>query len=106
MCSCSPRGAASCAGVGLALHEEEEDRRRSVVLTSFRTLVARWRVSLLSTRNGEAKVDMRDIDSYEQTQETAAVLEILVLGSPRVVVSRVQSAADVVARIQEWRKED
>ena len=106
-CVPAARAALRAAPVlGWGLHEEEEHRRRSVVLTSFRTLVARWRVSLLSTQNGEAKVAMLDIDSHEQTQKTAAALEILVLGSPRVVVNRVQSAADVVARIREWRKED
>ena len=52
-------------------------------------------------RNGEAKVIMQEFDRYEQTQETAALLRILVLGSRQIEAGRVQSAADVVARIRE-----
>ena len=58
-------------------------------------------MSLIITRNGEAKVAMQDSDSYEQTQETAVLLKILALGNRQIEAGRVQSAADVVARIRE-----
>ena len=59
------------------------------------------REPLIITQNGEAKVVMQDIDSYEQTQETLALLKVLALGIRQVEAGRVQPAADVVARLRE-----
>ena len=59
------------------------------------------REPLIITQNGEAKVVMQDIDSYEQTQETVALLKVLALGIRQVEAGRVQPAADVVARLRE-----
>ena len=39
------------------------------------------REPLVITQNGEAKVVIQDIESYEQTQETMALLKILALGT-------------------------
>lgn len=36
------------------------------------------------TVNGEAKAVLQDIDSYEQTQETLALLKILALGEAEI----------------------
>ena len=47
---------------------------------------------LVITQNGEAKVVMQDIDSYEQTQETLALLKILALGTRQVEEGKVQTA--------------
>ena len=52
------------------------------------------REPLIITQNGEAKVVMQDIDSYEQTQETVALLKVLALGIRQVEAGRVQPAAD------------
>ena len=38
---------------------------------------------LVITQNGEAKAVVQDIRSYEQTQETLALLKILALGGRR-----------------------
>ena len=46
---------------------------------------------LIITQNGEAKVVMQDIDSYEQTQETLALLKILALGSSQIEAGQVQA---------------
>ena len=62
------------------------------------------REPLIITQHGEAKVVMQDIDSYEQAQETVALLKILALGSRQVEAGRVQPAADVVARLRERRQ--
>ena len=62
------------------------------------------REPLIITQNGEAKVVMQDIDSYEQMQETVALLKILALGSRQVEAGEVQPAADVVARLREQRQ--
>ena len=42
---------------------------------------------LIITRNGEVKVVIQDIDSYEQTQETVALLKILALDSRQIEAS-------------------
>jgi prevent-host-death family protein len=59
---------------------------------------------LVITQNGEAKVVMQDIESYEQTQETMALLKILALGARQVEEGKVQPAADVVKGLRERRK--
>ncbi len=55
---------------------------------------------LIITQNGEAKVVMQDIESYEQTQETMALLKILALGARQVEEGGVQPAADVIKRLR------
>jgi prevent-host-death family protein len=59
---------------------------------------------LVITQNGEAKVVMQDIESYEQTQETMALLKILALGTRQIEEGKVQSSADVVKGLRERRK--
>ena len=58
------------------------------------------REPLIITQNGEAKVVMQDIESYEQTQETMALLKILALGSRQIEEDRVQPAADVLKHLR------
>ncbi|MGO9017126.1 MAG: type II toxin-antitoxin system Phd/YefM family antitoxin [Syntrophobacteraceae bacterium] len=58
---------------------------------------------LVITQNGEAKVVMQDIESYEQTQETMALLKILALGARQVEEGKVQPAADVIKGLRERR---
>jgi prevent-host-death family protein len=55
---------------------------------------------LVITQNGEAKVVMQGIKSYEQTQETMALLKILALGQRQVDEGKVQTAGDVVAKLR------
>ena len=64
-----------------------------------RTLADR-REPLIITQNGEAKVVVQDIDSYEQTQETVALLKILALGNRQIESGQVRPAADVVAQLR------
>ncbi len=59
---------------------------------------------LIITQNGEAKVVMQDIDSYEQMQETVALLRILALGNRQIEAGQVQPASDVVTRLRERRQ--
>ena len=56
---------------------------------------------LVITQNGEAKAVMQDIGSYEQTQETMALLKVLALGGRQIEAGQVQPAADVIARLRE-----
>jgi prevent-host-death family protein len=56
---------------------------------------------LVITQNGEAKVVLQDIASYEQTQETIAFLKILALGNRQIEAGNIEPV-DVV--IQSLRK--
>jgi prevent-host-death family protein len=62
------------------------------------------RESLVITQNGEAKVVIQDIESYEQTQETMALLKILALGVRQIEEGKVQHAGDVIKRLRERRE--
>lgn len=62
------------------------------------------REPLVITQNGESKVVIQDIESYEQTQETMALLRILALGNRQIDEGRVQPLAEVVARLRERRE--
>ena len=56
---------------------------------------------LVITQNGEAKAILQDIDSFERTQETMALLKMLALGNRQIDAGRVQPAADAIARLRE-----
>ena len=60
---------------------------------------------LVITQNGEAKVVIQDIESYEQTRETMALLKILALGSRQIEEGKVESATDVIKRLRAHRQE-
>ena len=55
---------------------------------------------MIITQNGEAKVVIQDIASYEQTQQTMALLKILALGVTEVDENKVQSATSVINRLR------
>jgi prevent-host-death family protein len=55
---------------------------------------------LVITQNGEAKVVIQDIESYEQTQETMALLKILALGMHQIEEGKVLPAEDVIRRLR------
>lgn len=56
---------------------------------------------LIITQNGEAKVVIQDITSYEQPQETIALLKILALGTRQIEEGKTQLAGDSVQRLRE-----
>lgn len=55
---------------------------------------------LVITQNGEAKVVIQNIESYEQTLETMALLKILAIGNRQIEVGKVESSADVINRLR------
>ena len=59
---------------------------------------------LIITQNGEAKVVVQDIDSYERMQETVALLKILALGNRQIEAGQVRPATDVIAGLRERRQ--
>jgi prevent-host-death family protein len=62
------------------------------------------REPLVITQNGEAKVVLQDIESYEQTQETMALLKILALGMRQIEEGKVLPAEDVIRRLREGQE--
>lgn len=55
---------------------------------------------MIITQNGEAKVVLQDIESYERTQETLALLKILALGSRQIEEGRIAPAEEVLERLR------
>lgn len=60
--------------------------------------------SLFITQNGEAKAVLQDIHSYEQTQETLALLKILALGQTQIVEGKVKPLDEAVREIKVKRR--
>jgi prevent-host-death family protein len=54
------------------------------------------REPLVITQNGEAKAVLQDVKSYEETQETLALLKILALGEREAQQGRTALASDVI----------
>lgn len=61
------------------------------------------REPMVITQNGEARAILQDLASYEETQETLALLKVLALGRQDVVAGKVKPLADVVARLRAKR---
>lgn len=53
------------------------------------------REPLLITQNGEAKLVVMDVKSYEEQEETLALLKILALGNREIEQGKFRSAKDV-----------
>lgn len=60
--------------------------------------------TMVITQNGEAKVVLQDIDSYEQIQETLALLKILAIGTKQIDEGKVHSAGDAIRHLRERGK--
>ena len=61
------------------------------------------RQPLVITQNGEAKAVLQDVASFEDTQETLALLKILALGNQELEAGQLKPVADVVARLRSKR---
>ena len=59
---------------------------------------------LVITQNGEAKAVLQDVVSFEDTQETLALLKILALGNQELEAGQLKPVADVVARLRGKRE--
>ena len=62
--------------------------------------LAEQREPLVITQNGEAKAVLQDVTSFEETQETLALLKILALGNQEVTGGKIKPVADVAARLR------
>ncbi len=62
------------------------------------------REPMLITQNGEAKLVVMDVHSYEEQAETLALLKILALGNRQIEQGQFRSANDVFADLD--KKDD
>lgn len=62
--------------------------------------LAEKREPILITQNGEARAVIQDVASYEETQETLALLKILALGNREVEKGKVRPVAGAVRRLR------
>ena len=62
--------------------------------------LAEAREPMIITQNGEAKVVLQDVASYEATQEAMALLKILALGNHQIEEGKVVPAAEAVKRLR------
>lgn len=58
---------------------------------------------LVITQNGEAKAVMLDVKSYEDAQETLALLKLLAIGNRQVDDGKVRSVDDAFQRLRDRR---
>jgi prevent-host-death family protein len=59
------------------------------------------REPMVITQNGEAKLVVMDVRSYEEQEETLALLKILALGHREIEQGQFRSAAEVLARLDD-----
>lgn len=67
------------------------------------THLAEQREPLVITQNGEAKAVLQDVASYEEAQETFALLKILAMGNQDVAEGKLKPASEVIARLRSKR---
>lgn len=58
------------------------------------------REPMVITQNGEAKAVIQDVASYEETQETLALLKILALGNQDIEAGKTRPLAEVAKRLR------
>ena len=63
--------------------------------------LAEQREPMVITQNGEAKMVIQDVASFEETQATMALLKILALGNRQIEAGKVVPAAEVIKRLRE-----
>ena len=61
---------------------------------------------LVITQNGEAKAVLQDVASYDDTEETLALLKVLALGNQQVEQGKLTPVAEVVSRLRTRKAAD
>jgi prevent-host-death family protein len=62
--------------------------------------LAERRQPMVITQNGKAKAVLQDVASFEETQETLALLKLLALGDRDIEAGRARPAREVVKRLR------
>lgn len=58
------------------------------------------REPMVITQNGQARAVLQDVASYEETQDTLALLKLLALGNQEVAEGKTKPLTDVVQRLR------
>lgn len=58
------------------------------------------REPMVITQNGEARAVIQDVASYEETQETLALLKLLALGNQEIEDGRARPLSEVVEHLR------
>jgi prevent-host-death family protein len=56
---------------------------------------------VIITQNGKAAAVLQDVASFEQTQETLALLKILALGNAQIEAGKTKPAKEVFAKLRQ-----
>jgi prevent-host-death family protein len=67
--------------------------------------LAETREPMIITQHGEAKAVIQDVASFEQTQETLALLKMLAMGKRQIDEGKVKPFEQAVAEIRSRRKQ-
>jgi prevent-host-death family protein len=62
--------------------------------------LSRSREPMVITQNGQAKAVIQDVASYEETQETLALLKILALGNQQFAQGKTRPVADAIKALR------
>lgn len=63
--------------------------------------IAELREPMAITQNGEVKAVVQDVSSYEETQQTLALLKLLALGDKEIEEGKVRSAREAIAELRD-----
>ena len=95
----------SLAGLILSLDRARGERP---LASACRVTALEWagvgRQPLATTQNGEAKAVLQDVASYEQQQETLALLKILALGAAEIEAGQFRPFRDAIADLKQRLK--
>ena len=58
------------------------------------------REPIVITQNGEARAVLMDVHSYEETQETLALLKILAIGEKQIAAGETYSVDEVISNLR------
>ncbi|HRO57727.1 MAG TPA: type II toxin-antitoxin system Phd/YefM family antitoxin [Burkholderiaceae bacterium] len=67
--------------------------------------ISESREPMLITQNGEAKLVVMDVRTYEQQEETMALLKILAMGNQDIEQGRFRDAEGVFAELDDEERE-
>ncbi len=62
--------------------------------------ITEQRAPIVITQNGEAKAVLQEVASYQETQDTLALLKVLALGSQDIAAGKLKPIEDVIARLR------
>lgn len=68
--------------------------------------LSKKRQPLVITQNGEARAVIQDVASYEETQDTLALLKILALGNKQIEAGNIVPATRAIKRLREEKENE